>query len=270
MNRNDLLIEAEELKTKLSNPGLRIYDATILFFRKPGEPTALEEYKNAHIPGAAFFDHQDFSDQSSQYIYTVLPKGKLAKQIGKIGINKDSEIVFYTSAMLPCATRAWWILYYAGHTNVRVLNGGLDAWEKAGGKLEQGTNQYAATVFEANLRMNMFATREEVFEAMGDTQICTVNTLEKSSFEKERIEGSSLLPFSDLTKNMASFLPDDVLASRLQKEAEHLRIITYCGGGIAATTNAMAHLISGNENVAVYDGSMDEWVKEGLPTAEGK
>ena len=44
------------------------------------------------------------------------------------------------------------------------------------------------------------------------------------------------------------------------------RIITYCGGGIAAAVNAAAHLITGHENVAVYDGSMFEWLGEGLPT----
>lgn len=73
----------------------------------------------------------------------------------------------------------------------------------------------------------------------------------------------------DLMHDMASFLPDDVLVSRLKEEAQHERIITYCGGGIAATVNAMAHLMAGNENVAVYDGSMAEWVGEGLPTTSG-
>ena len=64
---------------------------------------------------------------------------------------------------------------------------------------------------------------------------------------------------------MSSFLPADQLVSRLKEEAGHKRVITYCGGGIAATVNAMAHLMVGNKNVAVYDGSMDEWAGEGLP-----
>ena len=55
-----------------------------------------------------------------------------------IGIAEDAEVIFYTPGMRPCATRAWWILRYAGPDNVRVLNGGLSAWEKAGGTIEQG------------------------------------------------------------------------------------------------------------------------------------
>ena len=65
--------------------------------------------------------------------------------------------------------------------------------------------------------------------------------------------------------DMTAFVSNEKLKLRLQEEAKHQRIITYCGGGIAATVNAIGHLIAGNENVAVYDGSMDEWVGEGLP-----
>ena len=265
MNREDILIEADELMTKMDNPNLRIYDATILFFRQESEMTAHERYQQGHIPGAAFFDHQDFSDSSRKYVYMVPPEVDLAAQIGNIGIDEDSEVVFYTFDMLPCATRAWWILRYAGHNNVRVLNGGLSAWEKAGGKIEQGVQQYEPAKFECHLRPNMFADKEDVLAAMDNDSVCTVNTLTSEMYENGHITGSSLLPCGDLMHEMSSFLSDDELASRLSKEAQHEHIITYCGGGIAATVNAIAHLIAGNENVSVYDGSMDEWAGEQLP-----
>ena len=66
MNRDNMLIEADELLTKLDEPNIRIYDATILFFRSESEATAHEEYLQGHIPGAAFFDHQDFSDANHE------------------------------------------------------------------------------------------------------------------------------------------------------------------------------------------------------------
>ncbi len=95
-------------------------------------------------------------------MYMVLPEADLATQIGNIGIAEDSEVVFYTTEMLSCATRAWWLLRYAGHNNVRVLNGGLAAWKKAGGKIEQEARQYEPSQFESHLRPNMFASKEEV------------------------------------------------------------------------------------------------------------
>jgi thiosulfate/3-mercaptopyruvate sulfurtransferase len=270
MNRDDILIEADELLTKIGNANIRIYDATILFFRSESDSTAYEEYKQGHISGAAFFDHQKFSDSNSAYMYMVLPETELAAQIGNIGIAEDSEVVFYTSGYLPCATRAWWILRYAGHNNVRVLNGGLAAWEKAGGKLEQEARQYKPSQFTCCLRPDMFASKEEVLAAMASGDVCTVNTLSLESYENAHIVGSSLLPCGDLMQEMISFVTDDALASRLKEELQYKRIITYCGGGIAATVNAMAHLMAGNENVAVYDGSMSEWVGEGLPTTKGE
>ena len=268
MNRDNMLIEADELLTKLNAPNIRIYDATIRFFRKEAEQTAHEQYLQGHIPGAAFFDHQKFSDASSDYMYMVLQEAELATQIGNIGIADDSEVIFYTSEMLPCATRAWWILRYAGHNNVRVLNGGLAAWEKAGGGIAKGGDEYAPTKFTCRLRPNMLASKEEVTAALEDERICTVNTLTPEVYAKAHITGSSLLPCMDLMHEMAAFVSNEQLGTRLQEEAQHERIITYCGGGIAATVNAMAHLMAGNENVAVYDGSMDEWVGEGLPTTK--
>ncbi len=65
-----------------------------------------------------------------------------------------------------------------------------------------------------------------------------------------------------------TFLPNDQLAAQLKGDSRNRRIITYCGGGIAATVNAMAYLMIGNENVAVYDGSLFEWKGEGLPLAK--
>lgn len=265
MKRDEMLIEADELLTILEKPNLRIFDATVLFFSEESDATPYEQYQAGHIPGAAFFDHDAFSDASSKYMYMLLPKDELAAQIGKIGIAHDSEVIFYAHDLLPTATRAWWLLRYAGHNNVRVLNGGLSAWKKAGGPIEQGSNTYPAAAFTCQLRPQMIASKEDVLAAMQNGAVCTVNTLTQEMHDKGHIQGSSLLPCMDLMRDMAAFVSTEKIAARLQEEAQHDRIITYCGGGFAATVNAMAHLMAGNENVAVYDGSMDEWAGEKLP-----
>jgi thiosulfate/3-mercaptopyruvate sulfurtransferase len=255
MERAELLIEADELLKKLGDDNIRIFDASV----------SDAMYRQRHIPRAAFFDHERFSDSDSPYLSTILPETRLAEQIGCAGISNDSEVILYACGMIPYAIRAWWVLRYAGHDRVRVLNGGLSAWEKSGGRVEHDARRYEPSSFRARFNPMMFASKEEILASMDDGEVATVNVLPIESYEASHIVGSSCLSCMDLMQGFDYLLPDDELAACLSKVSRHKRIITYCGGGIAAAVNAAAHLITGHENVAVYDGSLDEWLGEGLP-----
>ena len=255
MNRNDMLIEADELLKKIGDKNLRIFDATVTD----------DVYLQGHIPGAAYFDHQAFSDSTSPYMCTISSEADLARQIGNAGISNDSEVILYACGMLPYALRAWWVLRYAGHENVRVLNGGLSAWKKAGGDIEQVARQYEPCVFEGRFIPGMFANKEEVLASIENKEVAIVDVLPIESYEASHIVGSVCVPCMDLMDGLEYLLPDDKLAFRLQDVSQRKRIITYCGGGIAAAVNAMAHLLTGHENVAIYDGSLYEWLAEKMP-----
>lgn len=271
MKHSDYLIEADELQTKIDDPGLCIYDATILFYMgmTPEEaarmPSARERYQAGHIPGAAFLDQLEFSDTSSFFEYMLAPDEQLAEAIGRIGITNDAEVVVYTTAILACATRAWWVLRYAGVENIRVLNGGLDAWKAMGAALEQGERAYPHARFEPQFAPAMFASKEEVQAAIGQAGVRIEDALIQDWHDQEHIPGSVCLPLTELTIGWETFLPQEDLKARLTDAGRDRRIITYCGGGIAATLNAMAYRMVGHENVAVYDGSLSEWKGEGLP-----
>jgi thiosulfate/3-mercaptopyruvate sulfurtransferase len=201
----------------------------------------------------------------------ILPAEKIAQPVGEHGIDEHSQVVLYANGIFPAATRAWWVLRYAGHNNVRILNGGLAAWRKVGGEIESGVRAYLPTVFNARPRPEMFVNKEDVLAAMKDETVRTVNVLMPVSYEAEHITGSVCVSCLDLTqgdlmRGLDAFLPEDQLMLRLKELSHYQRIITYCGGGIAATVNAVAHQIVGHENVAVYDGSMYEWTAEELPT----
>ncbi|MBT3336402.1 MAG: sulfurtransferase [Anaerolineae bacterium] len=268
MDRNSILIEADELLSKLENKNLRIFDTTILFFGNASDLTAKEKYEKEHIPGAAFFDHNNFSEPNSDYMLMVASEAEISAQIGNIGISENSEIVVYAPGILPAATRAWWILHYAGHRNVRILNGGLDAWKKAGGEVEQGERHYAPVEYKGLFKRKMLVSKNEVMEAMKESKVCVENALMNESYQAAHITGSTCLPCTDLMLGMDAFVEQNLITEKLKKGLGFKRIITYCGGGIAATVNAVAHFMIGNENVAVYDGSMYEWMSEGLPITE--
>jgi len=261
MKRESMLIEADELLKKIGNENIRIFDATITD----------DVYLMEHIPGTVYFDHERFSDTTSPYECTILPMERLVEEIGKAGISNDSEVIVYACGMIPYAARAWWMLRYAGHDNVRVLNGGLSAWKSAGGQVEQFIRKYEPATFKGSPNPQMFADKEEVTAALEDKDISVIDVLPIESYEGAHITSSANLSCMDLMQGMDYFLPNDKLASRLQETSHYQRIITYCGGGIAAALSAMAHMMVGQENIAVYDGSLNEWIAEKLPmTGTGK
>lgn len=268
MRREDIIIEVDELKSKLGDPNVRIFDSHINFFQKEGEPTAHESYQNKHIPGAVFFNHDRVSVEGAKYMFTVLPEADLATAIGNMGISNDNEVIVYSSGMLATTTRAFWVLRYAGHNNVRILNGGLTAWEAAGGEVESGDNTYEPATFTPQRRPDMFVGLEDVQSAQDDDSVNTSYALPAGMmYDAKMIPNSVCIPATQFTtEDWITLLPDEQLTASVQADKNAERVIIYCGGGIAATVNAVAHLIAGNENVAVYDGSLTEWMGEGMPT----
>ena len=82
--------------------------------------------------------------------------------------------------------------------------------------------------------------------------------------------GSLNLFYDELLKD-GDFRSADDLRATLTRQGllDAGRVVSYCGGGISATIDAFACLLVGKEEVSVYDGSMSEWVREGLPLVEG-
>ncbi|HSM72210.1 MAG TPA: rhodanese-like domain-containing protein [Anaerolineales bacterium] len=271
MKRNELMIEPDELLAKLGDPNLRIFDAAIVFNMgmSPEEfakmPNAHALYLDGHIPGAAFFDHQLVTDPIGKYEYMVAPDGMLAKQIGEFGIGNDSEVILYASFLLTSAMRAWWVLRYAGVQNVRVLNGGLPAWKEAGGAVETGESKYPPVTFTPAFKREMFADLAEVQTASKQGSAYIENALMREWYDREHIPGSSCLPLTDLSIGWDTLRQQGEIEALVPARPEGERIITYCGGGIAAAFNAMVHLMVGHENAALYDGSLFEWKGEGMP-----
>ena len=279
----EYLISAQELMQQLNDPAVRIYDTSVLllaaeqgYTSQPGR----ERYLREHIPGAGFINlSEDWSDTRSPYNNTLPQIDALAEAIGRDGISNDNLVVLYSSSHLMWATRAWWLLRYAGHTNVKVLNGNLAAWLDAGLPVEAGAKVYAAATFSPSERADVFVSTAEMVAGMEDG-VCTVNALSPALYEgtgefyygrRGHIPGSRSLYFSDLLEN-EFFLPAEQLHQTLEARGmlSASRTLIYCGGGIAATLEGFACALVGQENVGVYDGSMSEWAaNEMLPLTLG-
>jgi thiosulfate/3-mercaptopyruvate sulfurtransferase len=117
-----------------------------------------------------------------------------------------------------------------------------------------------------------------VLAAMGDASICTLNALMPAQYSggtygrPGHIPGSVAVPAAHLLDPTTNtFLPADELRVRLGAVGALDRpVIAYCGGGIAASADALALVMLGHENVKIYDASLSEWAKdESLPMETG-
>ena len=283
--RSDYLIDAQELAERVSEESLRVFDATVSLV--PAEKgyraeSGLAVYEEGHIPGAAFFDQiRAVSDTSTGLGFSLPGVDALQAGLRAAGISNDQQVVFYSTSHMMWATRAWWLLHYAGHEQVAVLDGGLAAWQTAGGELQPGVNQFSEGTFTINAREERFVGQSEVFSAITDSSVCTVNALpagvytgtaEMSYGRKGHITGSVNVPYDEMLID-GRFRSAEEIKSALSARGllDAGRVIAYCGGGISATIDAFACLLVGKNEIAVYDGSMSEWVRdESLPMTLGE
>ena len=270
---SDYLISVDDLEPALGDPDLRIFEtAANLEPRGPGMERELGRpaFDRGHIPGAQFLDLAgDAADTTSGLEFTLPEPAVLEELFRKLGINMDSRVVLYSSSSVMWSTRAWWLLHYLGYDRMLVLDGGFDAWCAGGRPVETAVPRFPRGDFEARPRPDVFADKQAVADAIGDPSVRTVNSLgaathrgeSRSSYARQgRIAGSGNLPFSELLtegrfKSTAEMR--EVLAASGMLDAD--RVITYCGAGIAATIDAFACVLVGQDRVAVYDGSLSEW-----------
>ena len=284
----EYLVDTDWLAAHLGDPKLVVLDCTthlipdpkITYTVKPGR----EDFEKAHIPSAQFLDLQaDLSDNGALPLRFMLPKpAEFAAAMRRFGISDDSKIVTYSTANPQWATRVWWVLRVYGFDNAAVLNGGFPKWAKEGRAIEAGpAKPRIAGNFTERPAKPLMADKNDVLAAIGDGAVCTINALQAPQHagiggntygRPGRIAGSVNVPTAGLIDPATNtFLPAAQLRS--QFDAVHAfdkKIITYCGGGIAASATAHALVMLGHPDVRLYDASMSEWaIDEGLPMEVG-
>ncbi len=273
----EYLISATELSDQLDDPNLRIYDATV--YLRPSEKgpyraeSGEQNFREGHVPGAMFLDLIEAASDTTTNLGFSLPKpAQLESLFRSLGVNDESQVVVYSADNMMWATRAWWLLHYCGHPNVRVLNGGFDAWVANDLDTSDQATSYPKGSFVVDVNPDRFADKSTVLKAVGDQAVCTVNALAPAMHSGEspisygrpgHIAGSINVFYDDLLLD-GHFRRSEELVEVLSHKGllQSAKVIAYCGGGIAATIDAFACLLVGQEQVAVYDGSMSEWVKD--------
>jgi thiosulfate/3-mercaptopyruvate sulfurtransferase len=281
----ELLAETEWLARHLDD--VVVLDCTTHLIPDPNTTYAVkpgrEDYEKAHIPGAQFCDvSRDVSDTGQKLNFMRQTPEDFAAAMGRFGISNGTRVVTYSTANPWWATRVWWLLREFGHDNAAVLNGGWQKWTAEGRAVETGAGRVRPPgEFTVQQVRNLMVGKAEVKAAIGDAGVCTLNALlpaqhtgtgGNSYGRPGRIAGSVNLPAAHLIDPATNtFLPADELRRRLRAVGALDRpVITYCGGGIAASADAFILTMLGHNNVRIYDASLSEWAKDAsLPMETG-
>jgi thiosulfate/3-mercaptopyruvate sulfurtransferase len=202
--------------------------------------------------------------------------------MGRLGVGGGTRVVLYDSLMNAWAARTWWMLRAFGFDEAAVLDGGWQDWVSAGRRTStEPEPERPAADFSPQLRPGLFVGKDDVRAALGRQEVCIVDALSREVHRGERpdyarlghIPGARNVPFPELVDPQTHrYLPQDRLRSLFAEvlSTEPERVITYCGGGIAASSDAFALSLLGVDDVAIYDGSMTEWAADpSLPLVTG-
>lgn len=231
-------------------------------------------WQNGHLPNSHFFDlHSDMSSKdTSQGRFPLPSKGAFTNWLQSLGVTPTREVILLDDAGgTRAAARAWWLLcIWAGHPNVKILDGGLSAWLSNGGQLISS----AATVYSErsvsvdtdwfpNYKDHQLISAEEILAAPA-IRITDARPLDRYIGKYEpldavagHIPGAISRPTAlNLTTN-GFFKPPSQLHQELALTSSE---VVYCGGGVAACHTIFSYYIAGLPLPKLYIGSWSHWI----------
>jgi thiosulfate/3-mercaptopyruvate sulfurtransferase len=172
------------------------------------------------------------------------------------------------------AARIWWMLRAFGFDNAAVLNGGFRKWTLEGRPVATDDGVRPARTFTPRPRPELIADKAQVLAGVGDGATCLLNALSAEQHagtggadygRPGRITGSVNVVARELVDPKThAYLPAEELRARFAAVGalDAGTVITYCGGGIAASSDAFVLALLGKRDVALYDASLSEWAND--------
>ena len=282
------LVSTAWLAEHLAEARLRLFDTTIYLRQKPAgfgyvPESGRAEWMDAHIPGAGFLDIvTELSDRNNPVPFMMPPADEFAAAMARHGVSNESTVVLYNKGLPMWSTRVWWMLRSVGFDNVAVLDGGWEKWLREQREVSDVAPHHAPGELSVAARPQMWVDKDTMLNSAADERQVTINALspEVYSGKKNQYGRAGHLPGTHnvyygtlLDSDAGEFLPAEKLRPLFADSGalKASRVITYCGGGISATMDCLALNLCGQDNIAVYDGSMSEWVRdETLPLTLGE
>jgi thiosulfate/3-mercaptopyruvate sulfurtransferase len=286
--RPDYLVGTEWLAAHLEDPGVRVLECTVYLHPAdvPGGyrvESGRARWAAGHIPGAGFADLvEDLSDRRSSLRFMMPPAAQFGEAMSRYGVGEGVRVVLYDRFVNMWAARVWWMLRAFGFDHAAVLDGGWKKWTVEGRPVATDDGVQPPRRFAARPRPALIADKAGVLAALGEDGACVLNALTEEQHRGTggvsygrpgRIAGSVNVPARGLVDPAThAYLPPDVLRAKFEAAGalDARRVVTYCGGGIAASSDAFVLTLLGRDDVSVYDASLSEWAPDPtLPMEQG-
>jgi thiosulfate/3-mercaptopyruvate sulfurtransferase len=284
-------LNSEQPRTNLGKP-IMVFDCTFDLMKPE---LGQQQFDEAHIPGALYVNLDKHLSSKNDLAaasggrHPLPSRETFAAWLSSIGFTNAHQAVVYDRNGVNYCGRLWWMLKWVGHDAAAVLDGGLQAWQAAGGAVE--TSKNASKLKKTPISGVNFALAAELVAL---TAINTVaNNLNKPSqtvldaraaprFRGEvepldpvagHIPGALNRPFGNNMGADGKFKPAEVLKAeftQLLAGRDPTTVVHHCGSGVSAVPNVLAMQIAGLGATGLFAGSWSEWVSDASrPVAQG-
>ncbi len=231
-----LLVTADVVKKNINKSNWVVVDCR-----------GLKGYVKGHIPGAISLGKRCKKALRDNTARVYRDTSKYEKLFGKVGISNDTHVVFYYDGMktFTDATVGFWIMEYLGHDKVHVLNGGLDAWRKAGNRLDNKPVKKAATKFKAKVVSSRYGSTGEVLKIANGSGVQLIDSRTKKEHIGKDIRAIRGGHVPNTTINVSHI---NTLSKAKDKKSGKMKATAYLDA--ATTSKAFSSLDKGKRTLA--------------------
>ena len=294
------LISAEQLQQLMkSGQPLRVFDCSFdLLQPHVGE----QRYLESHIPGAVYADLETAlsarhgvpgahgvltatgADTPASGGRHPLPnREKFATWLSSVGMGNEMQAVVYDRNGANYCGRLWWMLKWAGHENVAVLDGGFQAWQALGYTVNSGEEpSHFQSSFLTGPERAHLVDAATVCSQLGRPAQTLIDARATARFKGEvepldpvagHIPGALNRPFGLNLTPEGKFKPAVQLKAEftaLLGQRDPATVVHHCGSGVSALPNLLAMEVAGLGRTALYAGSWSDWCQDAdRPMAQG-
>lgn len=281
MNFSTLLVPAD-LMGHLDDPDWLVLDCRF-DLSDPG--AGARAWAEAHVPGALYAHlERDLSGPvtASTGRHPLPAREAFAETLSRWGIRPTTQVVAYDAASGMFAARLWWMLRWAGHDRVAVMDGGLTAWTAAGGPLDRSVRQPAPVRFDPAWRADAVTTTTALLALLQQGDVLLVDARGADRYEGRvepidavagHVPGAVNHPYTRNLDASGRFLAPAELLANWQGTLGGRAVtatVCMCGSGVSACHDLLALEHAGLTGGRLYAGSWSEWIRDpGRPVARG-